>query len=59
MNAAEQEVCALMQRCLDGRIEALDGLYDALAGSCAATRCHSAATPRWAGVILARIIPRS
>jgi RNA polymerase sigma-70 factor, ECF subfamily len=28
----EQALCALMERYLDGRIEAFDGLYDALAG---------------------------
>ena len=28
----ERELCALMERYLDGRIDAFDGLYDALAG---------------------------
>jgi RNA polymerase sigma-70 factor (ECF subfamily) len=30
--ASERELCVLMERYLDGRIEAFDGLYDALAG---------------------------
>ncbi len=32
LDATERELCALMERYLDGRIEAFDGLYDAMAG---------------------------